>query len=307
MKRNVQKTGFPFGITIFILIISLLISAGVSSAYFYFTSRKGIEDITLATEKYSRTLAEAFAEVAELAYRTRQYKRVHSLFQEKIQAHIIDEAFFVKDDGNIIVHSSSERSKELKGNILTEEFYYNIDLILYPIRKKSREVFFRDYQFAGKPVPYERDIRILLKKYIYPRIDIRGWLVNRAVYIKGKPVGTVNFLISKDNIYSLIETTFREAVYILVIMASASLFFSILTGIFIYTRYRQIARRFMLTTPVQTDTLEPELDVFIMPDDSTVEQIEKRPSTVSVVYEERPEKSESHEIKDAIPIATAKR
>src|SRR6056297_2880843 len=97
MKKSTQKTGFPFGITIFILVISLLISAGISSSYFYFTSRKGIEDITGATEKYSRTLAEAFAEVAELAYKTRQYERLYTLFQEKIEANIIDEAFFIKD------------------------------------------------------------------------------------------------------------------------------------------------------------------------------------------------------------------
>ncbi len=307
MKKNVQKTGFPFGITIFILVISLLVSAGISSAYFYFTSRKGIEDITMDTEKYSRTLAEAFAEVAELAYRSRQYKRLYSLFQEKIQANIIDEAFFVKDDGNIIVHSSRERSEELKGNILTEEFYYNIDLILYPIRKKSRDVFFRDYQFAGKPVPYKRDIRKLLKEYIYPRIDVRGWLVNRAVYARGKSVGTVNFLISKDGIYSLIETTYREAVYILVGMSVASLLFSIITGLFIHARYRQIARRFMRATPVQADDTEPELDVFIMPEDPAVEDMAERPSTVPVVYEERTEKPESHGIKDAIPVATVKR
>jgi len=307
MKQNTRKTRFPAGITIFILVVCLVISASVSSAYFYLTTRKGIEDITTATEKYSKTLAEAFAEIAELSYRTRQYRRLQTMFQEKIQENIIDEAFFVKDDGSIIVHSSSKRAKELKGNILTEEFYYNIDLILYPLRKGSRDVFFRDYQFAVTEVPYRRDIRKFLKEYIYPGIDVTGWLVNRAIYINKKPMGTVNLLIRKDSIYSLIETTFKESKYLLILMSSASLLFSILTGIFINIRYRQIARR-NEPLPDEEDTgIIPEPDYTSSSEDQPVIVGNITPSHVTVVYEEKGINQAGQGIKDAIPVAAGKR
>ncbi|MFW5861424.1 MAG: hypothetical protein ACOCWZ_04160 [Spirochaetota bacterium] len=289
------------------LIICLVISASVSSAYFYYTTRKGIEDITTATEKYSKTLAEAFAEVAEMSHRTQRYRRLQTLFQEKIQANIIDEAFFVKDDGSVIVHSSSERAKELRGNILTEEFYYNIDLILYPLRKGSHDVFFRDYQFSVTEVPYRRDIRRFLKEYIYPGIDVRGWLVNRAVYINKKPTGTVNLLIRKDSIYSLIETTFKESKYLLILMSSASLLFSILTGIFINTRYRQIARRHAPLPDEDVNGIISKPEKAFIPEDQPAFAASITPSHVTVVYEENGSDRSEQGIKDAIPVAAGKR
>jgi hypothetical protein len=307
MKKNARKTRFPAGITIFILVICLVISASVSSAYFYYTTRKGIEDITTATEKYAKTLAEAFTEVAELAYKTRQYSRLQALFQKKIQANIIDEAFFVKDDGTIIVHSSREREKELKGNILTDEFHYNIDLILYPVRKGSRDVFFREYQFAVTEVPYPRDVRNLLKEYIYPGIDVRGWLVNRAVYINKKPMGTVNLLIRKHRIYSLIEATFNESRYLLVLMSTASFLFSIITGIFIFTRYRQIARQNKSMPDQEIAGFAFEPGYTLNPADQPVTEDRTPPSRVTVVYEEKGSIQAEQGIKDAIPVSTGKR
>ena len=75
MSTSNKKKIYPFGIFILQLIILLLLSAGISSLYFYLTIKKELGEIVKNTKNYSITLAEAFARVAELSYPSRKYHR----------------------------------------------------------------------------------------------------------------------------------------------------------------------------------------------------------------------------------------
>lgn len=243
MSRSNKKKIYPIGIFLIQLIILLLLSISVSSFYFYFTMKKNLDDLVKNTQNYSISLAEAFARVAELSYPSRKYHKLRSLFQDKIQENIIDEAFFVLADGRIIVHSKKEIAKKLRGNIANDEFAYNIELILLPLRKHIREAQFIDYNIINAKIPFDRRQRHLIKRYLYNKIDITGWLVTRAVFVKKKPVGTVNFIISKHRMYDSIFSLLEESVKLLILLSIISLAVSLFISSIIFMRYRTIARR----------------------------------------------------------------
>jgi hypothetical protein len=243
MSKSNKKKIYPIGIFLIQLIILLLLSISISSFYFYFTIKKELGDIVKNTQNYSISLAEAFARVAELSYPSRKYYKLKSLFQDKIQENIIDEAFFVLSDGKIIVHSKKEIAKKLKGNIANDEFAYNIDLIMLPLRKHAREAQFVDYNIINTKIPFDKRQRYLIKKYLYNKIDITGWLVNRVVFVKNKPIGTVNFIISKHRIYGSIFSLLEESAQLLFLLSIISLTVSIFISSIIYVRYRTISRR----------------------------------------------------------------
>ena len=243
MSRSNKKKIYPIGIFLIQLIILLLLSISISFFYFYLTTKKELDDIVKNTQNYSISLAEAFARVAELSYPSRKYHKLRSLFQDKIQENIIDEAFFVLSDGRIIVHSKKEIAKKLRGNIANDEFAYNIDLILLPLRKREREAQFIDYNIFNTKIPFDRRQRHLIKRYLYGKIDITGWLVTRAVFVKKKPVGTVNFIISKHRMYDSIFLRVEESAKLLILLSIISLAVSLFIALIILMRYRAIARR----------------------------------------------------------------
>ncbi len=243
--KKFRKVFFPVGIFLMLFIIQSAAVIVSVSAYFVHTGKKRISDIENYTRNYCITMAEGFSSLAELSSKTKNYKNLRELFQEKLRENTVDEAFFVLPNGKIIVHSNKDAEKNLEGNIANDEFLYNLETIFMPLKKNSREVFFENYNYIGKDVPFERDDRMLIKKYIYGDVDKSGWIVVRAVYNKKKPVGSVGFIISKERIYGVIKTHIAETYRILYIALIASFLISVIISIIIFVRYRMIETRTM--------------------------------------------------------------
>lgn len=247
MKRKTKikkRKVVPVGIFFILLITFSLLSVAVLSGYFYIEAKSRIFEIEKTTREYTIPLAEASANLAELSYKNKNYLKLKELFREKIQAEIIDEAFFVLSDGTIIVHSDKNVEKELKGNIAADEFAYNIDLIMLPVWSKTHNVQFMDYHIYNNElkIPFRKEITQLLKKYIYNKVDVLGWLVTRAVFYKGKGIGCVSFLISKDRIYKFLLELFNNIINLSIIFAVISFSLSLIISIIIFFRYRSLSK-----------------------------------------------------------------
>jgi hypothetical protein len=242
-KLNYKKKGFPLGIFILLFIIESLLAAGGMGLYFIHTGRKRIADIERYTRSYSIAMMEATGDVAALCQRTKQYASIKNLFREKLREDTVNQAFFVLNDGKIIVHSKKEIQEELEGNIANDEFSYNLDQILAPSRKMSTEVFFSSYNVMTARVPFNRDERELIARYLYPEVASTGWLVSKAVYDGKKPTGTVNFIIDKSGIYGFIRSHMEESLrYLRYCMAGAALI-SFMISLIIWLRYRSIQKK----------------------------------------------------------------
>jgi hypothetical protein len=239
-----RRPVIPVGIFFTILFFMLLLSAVIAGSYFYIEAKNRITEIEKYTRNYSIPLAEAFANVAELCQKNNDLEKLKKLFRDKINANIIDEAFFVLSDGKIIVHSDKDIEKELKGNIATDEFAYNIDLIMLPIWTKTEYAQFMDYNIFGEntKIPFNKYVKKIIKKYIYQKIDVLGWLVTKAVYLNEKPAGCVTFIISKDRIYKFLIEHYNTTLLISFALAAFSLALSLLISIIVFFRYRNINR-----------------------------------------------------------------
>ena len=102
-----------------------------------------------------------------------------------------------------------------------------------------------DYNIMGKTVPFNRIEKQYLKKYMYDRIDTSGWLVTRVYAVaKGKdvPLGTVNFLVSKEMVFREITDNYRKALLIIQVLAAVSFVLSLLIALVVYVRYRNFYR-----------------------------------------------------------------
>ncbi len=251
MKQKKQKKkGFPFGIMIFLFLILAMISAAANTWFFINTGKQRIADIGTYTENYSITLADAFAEVAELSYKKRNYYKLRRLFQKEKKENTIDEAFFVLKNGKIIAHSDRETEKRLNWNLANDEFAYNMDLILKPAKNKSKKILFTDYNIIDRSVPdftipflTRREARNLLKEYLYPEINKVGWMVGRAVFKGRYTVGTVNFIISKERIYNYITLHIKETEKYLIWSLAGSFVISLLISLAVFIQYRKIERK----------------------------------------------------------------
>ncbi|HON80217.1 MAG TPA: hypothetical protein PK544_17130 [Spirochaetota bacterium] len=246
MKKRVKKKGFPFGIFFLLLFSLLLLGCMISAGYFYFGVKNEIAEVETITKKYSTTLAEAFTDVAEFSYRYKNYGKLTTLFREKIRDNSIDEAFFVLADGTIVVHSNRDVERELRGNIINDEFAYNIDMIMMPLRRKERAIQFNEYNILNKRVPFNRLEKKLIRKYLYKNIFVNGWLVTKAVFVQTRrseePVGTVNFILGKDKIYSLIFRYIKEVKYIASALGILSLLIALIVSVIVFGRYRKLYR-----------------------------------------------------------------
>ncbi len=243
-EQNSQR--FPFVMLVALFLFMLSISTLVTAGYFYFSMRERIAGIVVSTKSYAVPLAESLAGLAALSHKLNDYSALKDLVHTKIQENMIDEAFFVLENGEIVAHSRKEVEKELQGNIARDEFAYNTDLILGPLREKSSDTKIIDYNIIGKNVPFKRYERILLKKYFYEGIDTTGWLITKAVYAtqKGKeaPLGTVNFLISKERIYSEIYSLVERSILLIKILSIASFGLALIISFFVVLRYRKMQR-----------------------------------------------------------------
>ena len=249
LEKKLRKKKFPIGIFLMLFLTQSVIAAGATAFYFYSASKSKIQDIEQYGRNFSITLAEAFADVAELSHRSGNYSKLKSLIQEKIGENIINEGFFVLKDGKLIVHSDKAIEKSLKGNIATDEFTYNIEMILWPLKKKTAEVMFTPYNIMGKRVPFNRDEKRLIREYLYKDINTLGWLVSRGVYSKGKPVGTVNFLIYNDRVFEYIRSQIETAKKAVVYAVAGAFALSLLVSLVVLIRYRSIQKKTILLAP----------------------------------------------------------
>jgi hypothetical protein len=234
---------FPAGIFFMLFFIESLIGAGATVSYFVYTTRTTIKEIESSVRSYITPLTIAFADVAEISYRTGRMQRLRSLFRKKFERRIMVEAFFVLKNGKLVVHSSRETAKRLKGNLANDEFSYNLDMILRPAYRKSREVMFTDYNIISKPVPFSGIELSLLKRFVYPTIEVSGWLSSTAVYKKKKPVGTVSFIIGKERIYSFIKKKIERGTRILIASFILAFFVSLLVSLVVLARYRSLQKK----------------------------------------------------------------
>ncbi len=247
MKR--KNKIFPVGIFLLIFVIGLVISITAPMAYLVYAGKSGAGEIEKYTRDYSITLAEAFAQVAELSYHKKKYPELKSLFREKARDNTIDEAFFVLNSGRIVIHSRPEVQKRLNNNIFADEMTYNSDMILKQARIKSRSILFTNYNIIGEEIPgfpfplgTPRGHRNFIKNHIYKDVNTVGWLVSRAVFIKKKPVGTVNFIISKKRIYSFLIEQINTSMYLVFLSVTGSFFLSFFISLVIFIRYRRIQK-----------------------------------------------------------------
>jgi len=222
---------------ILMLVLLILASSFVSAGYFYHNARVRSAEIAREARATYALMADTLASLAEISYLSRDMTRIKRAFTEKPVGGDTLESFFVLSNGVIIAHSCAEKAKSLQGNIARDEFAYNLDQIFLPLSKNSREVYFQDYNIVDRKIPYPRHIWVPLKKYVYEGIDRVGWLVGRAVHSRGKPIGTVNIIISKQRIYSHIDTTAKHSMILLAGMTLFSLCLSLIISIFVYRRY----------------------------------------------------------------------
>lgn len=236
------KMIFPAGIFFMLFFIESLIAAGASIAYFFYVGRAGIAGIESNTRSYAVPVAEAFGNMAEMCYRTGNFSRLRTLFRERIEQRIISEAFFVLRDGRVVAHSDPAVSERLKGNLAGDELAYNMDLLLRPLERKSRDVFFSEYNIVSKQAPFKREYRMLLKRYFYPNIDSTGWLASRAVFGKKKPVGAVCFIIGKERIYSFLVAHMNRSLGIFFMALGVACGVSFIVTLVVMARYRSIQK-----------------------------------------------------------------
>jgi len=245
-NRNRRKI-VPIGIFMMLFIIESIIATLSVGAYFLFKGKNGVDDIERYTRNYSVTMAEAFSDVASLSYKSGRYRNLRLLFHKKIGEDTIDEAFFVLKNGKLIAHSDRSVEKQLRGNIANDEFAYNIDMILMPAKKRKRRVQFSDYNLINQkrpsfsfPLGKGRDHIKFLKEHIYKDIDSPGWLVSKAVFVRKKAVGTVNFIISKKRIFIFIESHLQECLKVFVLSIIGVFLISLAVSIIVAVRYRRI-------------------------------------------------------------------
>ncbi len=284
--NKLKKLIFPVGIFLLMFTAESLIGTAGVVSYFYISGKKNITEIENYTVNYSKTMAEAFARVAEFSYSTKKYSSLKTLFHEKIEENTLDEAFFVLPDGKLVVHSSTTVEKELMGNIASDEIAYNLDMILLPVQTKSSELIFNNYNIINKIVPFKRQDRDLIKKYVYKDLNSTGWLFTKGIFYKGKPAGTVNFIISKDRIYNSIQGSIDQARYYTLLVITISMILSFFIALIVLFRYRSIQKNALeaythAETPSSADTYpvlsvktveapDDRDDVMFFPPDSNV-------------------------------------
>lgn len=231
---------FPWGVLFVMLLLLATLSIAASAGYFYFTCTGAIRDIVDSTRKHSTELIEALGSVAEFSYARKSYGRLRLLLREKLKGSNGMVVFFTLADGSIKAHSSPEGEKAVDGNIAGDEFTYNRDQIFLPLAAKTGEVHFLEYNIISRSVPFDRRQRAFIKRFLYPAIGSTGWLATRAVYHRAKPVGTINFIISKDRVYSAITNTAAGTRRLLTLLLLGSLLVSLIVSLMVFLRVERI-------------------------------------------------------------------
>ena len=219
--KKVKRRKFPFMILIIAFLIEVAAVSACLAVYFIRSGKIMAADAERNTKNYSAALAEALSEGIGKVYKGNKTPSLQNLFYNRINKDIIDEAFFVLNNGKILLHSRKAYPENLGGNISNGEFAYNIEMILYPSMKNTKEILFSNYNLIDTENPPNFDPRVkkLLKQYICPDtdstgclIDSTGWLTSKAVFYKNKPIGTISFIISKQKIFDALTGLFEDTI-----------------------------------------------------------------------------------------------
>ena len=232
---------FPSGLFFSALALFTVCACASAAGYLLYAGKKGVRDIEQNTRTHYSGMVEALAGVAELSYGGKDFSTLEGLARKKADGDEGMEAFLVLADGTIAMHSDSAAREALLGNIATDEFAYNRDLILLPLQRNGKEALVLDYNIMGKRIPFSRDQRKLIKRFLYPGIDRPGWLITRAVFHGGKPVATMNIILGKDKVYRFLAAHFLESAILLAALLAMSLFASLATTLLAYRRLKSAA------------------------------------------------------------------
>ena len=239
-KQKLKRTIFPIGVFFVLFLLESIIGIAGVGSYIFLAGKKNIADIENYTINYSKTMAEAFANIAEFSYSEKNDTALKALFREEIEKNIIDEAFFVLANGKIVVHSDKTIAERLKWDIGNDKMSYNSDMILKPVQEKSNDFIYDNYNITDNRVPFKKWRRDILSKYVYEHLNTTGWLFTKCVFHKGKPVGTVNFIISKERIYTSIRESIDMLKYYSILIMVVSAIVSLFISLIIFFRYRSI-------------------------------------------------------------------
>lgn len=316
--KDAKPKLFPFGIFIFLLLFLILSSTFIIGLYFYINTQNQISTIERETKDYAITLTNACAQIAESSTKKNLSSGLNKFFRKNNKKNIYFKAFFVLKNGKILAHSDLEEKKSLKNNIATDEFSYNISQILGPLKHKKHETLFVDYHIYEKEIPFSKQNRKLLKKYIYSEIDKNGWLSTRAILRDKKKIGTVNFIITKDKIYQEIFRNIAFAKRNAVRAYAFSFIFSLFFALIVLLRYQSIRLKIMATEKYKHAQKTRNLvhnngsnynpkeaihNVTNMPIRKIVDN--QQPTEVNYIYEEKDDIAHPDDelrIHDAIPI-----
>ena len=241
--RQIKKVLFPFGIFILLALIFAGGAVAASAGYYYVTLKRDIAETERNTQQYLIPLLDACVQMASMDGGAKSAERMNELFNGYRSTGIVFKAFFVKEDGSILAHSSSDEVKSLKSNIASDEFTYNLDQIFLPLKRDIKEPLFSDYYIVDKNVPFTKEQMMYLKKYINSGLDRNGWILSRKVSYKDKSAGVIVFLVDKGSMYEAIILGFNQAVFRTKIAGGAGLGLALLLSLIIFLRYKMIYSR----------------------------------------------------------------
>jgi hypothetical protein len=300
--NKVKRIIFPFGIFFLLLILLEGILLSAVGGYFYISLKQDIYRAEYTARAYLSPLLEVCARCAAIGEDRKVVANLAPLFADYRAKGMVYRAFFVKENGEILVHSDPAEIDQLKNNIASDEFSYNIDQIFSPLNTKSSEPLFIDYNIIDEQIPFSKKEIRYIKKYLYKDADRNGWLLSRAVFRDDKPYGVVAFIIDKDSIYQSIKARINDAILWTKRAVPVGILAALILAIIVYFRYAGIAKSVVFRTR------DPEEIIIPLDEDGSAYagqfQTGERPMTPQIFSDEERKiiKPPSSMILDAIPI-----
>jgi len=246
--NTVKRIIFPFGIFFLLLILLEGILLSAVGGYFYISLKQDIYRAEYTARAYLSPLLEACARCAAIGEDKKVIANLAPLFADYRAKGMVSRAFFVKENGEILIHSDPAEIDQLKNNIASDEFSYNLDQIFSPLKTNSPEPFFIDYNIIDSQIPFNKKEITYIKKYLYKDADRNGWLISRAVFRNEQPYGVVAFIIDKDPIYQAIKSRINDAVIWTKRAVPFGFLASLILAIIVYIRYAGIAKTVIFRT-----------------------------------------------------------
>jgi hypothetical protein len=255
--NTVKRIIFPFGIFFSLLILLEGILLTAVGGYFYISLKQDIYRAEYNARSYLSPLLEVCARCAAIGEDRQVITSLAPLFAEYRAKGMVLRAFFVKENGEILIHSDPAEIDQLKNNIATDEFSYNVDQIFAPLKANSSEPMFIDYNIIDAPIPFTRNELKYIKKYLYKDADKNGWLISRAVFRGENPYGVVAFILDKDPIYQAVKSRIEAAILWGKRAAPSAALLALIFAIVVYIRYIGIAKAFVFRTRDPEEIIVP--------------------------------------------------